>query len=137
MSCTQATMISISDTHFAMLTASSLLSVKQELCQLALIMDVSSVFAGCTLVQYTPSYLDKSAFLEVVVRMRRIVSIRDITDKSPENFSGHLVAPDHEFGGISARSVHLKLPEKVRPVQTPNFHGKIKQYPWGRFFILD
>ena len=29
----------------------------------------------------------------------------DITDKSPENFSGHLVAADHEFGGIFARSV--------------------------------
>ncbi len=38
---------------------------------------------------------------------------RDITDKSPENFSGHLVAPDNEFGGIFARSVHLKLSEKV------------------------
>ena len=34
----------------------------------------------------------------------------DITDKSPESFSGHLAAPDHEFGGIFARSVHLKLP---------------------------
>ncbi len=40
--------------------------------------------------------------------------IGDIADKSPENFSGHLVAPDHEFGGIFARSVHRKLPEKVR-----------------------
>ena len=37
---------------------------------------------------------------------------RDITDKTAENFSGHLVAPDHEFGGIFARLVHLKLPEK-------------------------
>ncbi len=33
---------------------------------------------------------------------------RDITDKSPENFSGHLMAPDHEFGGIFVRSMHLK-----------------------------
>ncbi len=24
---------------------------------------------------------------------------RDITDKTAENFSGHLVAPGHEFGG--------------------------------------
>ena len=37
--------------------------------------------------------------------------MRDITDKTAEKFSGHLVAPDHEFGGIFARSVHLKLPE--------------------------
>ncbi len=37
---------------------------------------------------------------------------RDITDKATEFFSGHLVAPDHEFGGIFARSVYLKLPEK-------------------------
>ena len=29
---------------------------------------------------------------------------RDITDKTAENFSGHLMAPDHEFGGIFARS---------------------------------
>ncbi len=40
--------------------------------------------------------------------------IGDITDKFPENFSGHLVAPDHEFGGVFERSVHLKLSEKVR-----------------------
>ena len=38
--------------------------------------------------------------------------IRDITYKTPENFFGHLVALDHEIGGIFARSVHLKLPEK-------------------------
>ena len=38
--------------------------------------------------------------------------IKDITDKTAENFSRHLVAPDHEFGGIFARSVRLKLPEK-------------------------
>ena len=37
---------------------------------------------------------------------------RDITDKTAEKFSGHLVGPDHEFGGIFARSVHLKLQEK-------------------------
>ncbi len=41
-----------------------------------------------------------------------VVCYRDITDKTAENFSGHLVAPDHEFGGIFVRSVHLKLPEK-------------------------
>ena len=34
-----------------------------------------------------------------------MLSIRDLTDKTAENFSGHLVAPDHEFGGIFARSV--------------------------------
>ncbi len=39
-------------------------------------------------------------------------STRDITDKTAENFSGHLVVPNHEFGGIFVRSVHLKLPEK-------------------------
>ncbi len=39
-------------------------------------------------------------------------SNRDITDKTAEKFSGHLVAPDREFGGIFARPVHLKLPEK-------------------------
>ncbi len=38
--------------------------------------------------------------------------IRDITYKTPENFFGHLVALDHEIGGIFARSVHVKLPEK-------------------------
>ena len=45
------------------------------------------------------------------------VENRDITDTSPENFSGHLVFPDHEFGGIFARSVHLNNrsgSEKVR-----------------------
>ena len=44
--------------------------------------------------------------------MSLIDTDRDITDKTAENFSGHLVAPDHEFGGIFARPVHLKLPEK-------------------------
>ncbi len=32
----------------------------------------------------------------------------DITDKSAEYLSGHLVALDHEFGCTFARSVHLK-----------------------------
>ena len=49
---------------------------------------------------------------------------RDITDKSPENFSGHLVALDHEFGGIFARSVHLKLSEKVRRHLVASFSSR-------------
>ncbi len=40
--------------------------------------------------------------------------IRDITYKATQIFSGHLVSPDHDFGGIFARSVHLKVPDKVR-----------------------
>ena len=37
---------------------------------------------------------------------------RDMTDKATEFFSEQLMAPEHECGGIFARSVHLKLPEK-------------------------
>ncbi len=52
--------------------------------------------------------------------------IEYITDKSPENFSGHLVAPDHEFGGIFTRSVHLELPEKVRRHLVASFSGEAR-----------
>ncbi len=48
----------------------------------------------------------------MIPKKRGLPGIGDITDKSPENFSGHLVAPDHEFGGIYARSMHLKFNTK-------------------------
>ena len=53
------------------------------------------------------TFRDKYIIIEKI-----LISIRDITYKTPENFFGHLVALDHEIGGIFARSVHLKLPEK-------------------------
>ena len=46
-------------------------------------------------------------------KLEELPLIRDITYKTPENFFGHLVALDHEIGGISARSVHLKSMGKV------------------------
>ena len=35
-------------------------------------------------------------------KMEKSFYFRDITDKTAEEFSGHLVALDHEFGGISS-----------------------------------
>ncbi len=43
---------------------------------------------------------------------------RDITDKTAENFSGHLVAPDPEFGGIFARLMHLNGTPYKHPTKT-------------------
>ncbi len=54
-----------------------------------------------------------------------LLANRDITDKSPENFSGHLMAPDHEFGGVFARSVHLKISEKVRRHLVASFRREV------------
>ncbi len=53
---------------------------------------------------------------------------RDITDKTAKNFSGHLMAPDHEFGGIFARSVHPKLPEDIIKVPK-NIRSSLILYP--------
>ncbi len=61
------------------------------------------------------------------------MSNRDITDKTAENFFGHLVAPDHEFGGIFARSVHLKLPEKFSGHLVVSFRREVSS---NTYFLL-
>ncbi len=57
--------------------------------------------------------------------------IRDITYKTPENFFGHLVALDHEIGGIFARSEHLKLPDKFSEL----FFGEDSDWSKLDFFV--
>ncbi len=54
------------------------------------------------------------------------VAIRDITDKSAENFSGHLVAPDHEFWWYFCE---VSAPKVTRE--------SIELYRKSRFLILN
>ena len=95
----------------------------------------------------TKDYRGRSKFL-CICSLQYVVQCflnRDITYKTPENFFGHLVALDHEIGGIFARSVHLKLPESSGRLQDCSreassntyFHSHIELYGQSRFWMLN